>query len=192
MSTTPEALFVVVRDTDPDVLDSDELDVYQRRIAELKAWCESRQVRATRRNAQFAVEGRAGDPRGSLSNHGRQSGKDAAAAAEREQICTSMPGFEDALADGEVSPVTSTRSRRRQETWTTKLAPSSRRPSRRSPRTTPRAKTVDPVRQGLPRSRQVDPGPTQRRVPTSTNSKPSASSRRSHVGSTRRPGCTRP
>jgi hypothetical protein len=96
-------VFVVVRDTDPDVLESDALDVYQRRIAELLAWCASRQVCATRRQRRLAGEGRAGDPQGSLSNHGRQSGRDAAAAAEREQVCTHLPGFEDALADGDVS-----------------------------------------------------------------------------------------
>jgi hypothetical protein len=38
-----------------------------------------------------------------LSRHGRQSGKDAAAANEREIVCTSLPAFEEALADGSVS-----------------------------------------------------------------------------------------
>ena len=100
---TVDDVFGDVRDTDPDVLDADELDVYLRRVSELKAWCDSRQVRATRRQRALAAQGRAGDPRGSLSNHGRQSGRDAAAAAEREQVCTAMPGFEDALATGDVS-----------------------------------------------------------------------------------------
>jgi hypothetical protein len=102
-TTSVDDLFRVVRDTDPDVLDSDELDVYLRRVAELNAWCESRQIRATRRQRALASEGRATDPRGSLSNHGRQSGQAAAAAAEREQVCSTMPGFEDALANGEVA-----------------------------------------------------------------------------------------
>ena len=105
MQTTSsvDAVFAVVRDTDPDVLDAAELDGYQRQLAQLRSWCESRQVRATRRQRRLAAEGRAGDPRGSLSNHGRRSGKDAAAAAEREQVCSHLPGFEDALADGAIS-----------------------------------------------------------------------------------------
>jgi hypothetical protein len=102
-TTSVDDVFRSLRDTDPDVLDSDELDAYLRRLSELKAWCESRQVRATRRQRQLAADGRAGDPRGSLSNHGRQSGKEAAAAAEREQVCSTMPGFEDALENGEVT-----------------------------------------------------------------------------------------
>jgi hypothetical protein len=103
MSNTIEELFGLVRDTDPGVLDSDELDSYVRSIAELKAWCDARQVKATRRQRELAAAGRATEPRNSLANHGRQSGRDAAAAAEREQVCNAMPGFEEALGDGEVS-----------------------------------------------------------------------------------------
>jgi hypothetical protein len=98
-----DAVYAQVRDTDPETLDSEGLDDYLARVAELKAWCDARQVRATRRQRRLAEEGRASDPRHSLSKHGRQSSKDAKAAAEREQVCTAMPGFEDALADGAVS-----------------------------------------------------------------------------------------
>jgi hypothetical protein len=92
-----------VRDTDPEVLDSDELDAYLRHVAELKAWCDARQVRATRRQRSLAEQGRAADPRSSLSNHGRTSTKEAQTASEREQVCTALPGFEDALADGTIA-----------------------------------------------------------------------------------------
>ncbi len=103
MQTPPDVAYRVVRDTDPDVLDAHELDVYQRRIAELRAWCDARLVRATRRQRALATQGRAADPRSSLSNHGRQSSKDARASSEREAVCTALPGFEDALAGGEVA-----------------------------------------------------------------------------------------
>ena len=97
------AAFAVVRDSDPDVLDSDELSVYLDAVSQVRAWCDARQVRATRRQRQLAVEGRATEPEHALSNHGRQSSKDAKAAAEREQVCTAMPGFEDALDNGAVT-----------------------------------------------------------------------------------------
>ena len=103
MKRPPDAVYRHVRDVDPDVLDSDGLDAYQRAIAELQAWCDARQVRASRRQRVLASEGRAADPVDTLSRHGRQSGKDAKAATERESVCTAMPGFEDALADGSVS-----------------------------------------------------------------------------------------
>ncbi len=103
MRNTPDKAYAAVRDTDPDVLDADELDAYLRHVAQLRAWCDARQVRATRRQRALASEGRAADPRSSLSNHGRQSSKDAKAAAERELVCTELDGFEAALADGDVS-----------------------------------------------------------------------------------------
>ncbi len=99
----PDAVYVLVRDTDPDVLDAEGLAGYIAKIAELRAWCDARQVRATRRQRQLAAEGRAADPRSSLTRHGRQSSKDAAAAGEREAVCSSLPGFEDALGAGSVS-----------------------------------------------------------------------------------------
>ena len=98
-----DAWFVSVRDTDPDVLDADELDEFITRVAELRAWCDARQVRATRRQRALASEGRAAEPRSSLTNHGRTSGKDAATADQREQVCADLPGFEDALADGTIA-----------------------------------------------------------------------------------------
>lgn len=103
MRHPPDELFRLVSDTDPDVSDADELDTYIRHVADLKAWCDARLVRATRRQRALAAEGRAADPRSSLSAHGRTSSKEAAAAADREAVCTSMPGFEEALAGGEVS-----------------------------------------------------------------------------------------
>jgi hypothetical protein len=103
MRQPPDNLFRLVRDTDPDVLDTDDLATYMRHVADLKAWCDARLVRATRRQRTLATEGHAGDPRSLLSRHGRTSSKEAAAAAGREQVCTTMPGFEDALTNGTVS-----------------------------------------------------------------------------------------
>ena len=103
MRHPPDDVFRLVRDTDPDVLDADEVDSFIRHVADLKAWCDARLVRATRRQRALAAEGRAADPRSSLCNHGRTSSKEAAAAAGREEVCTTMPAFEDALVDGTVS-----------------------------------------------------------------------------------------
>jgi hypothetical protein len=103
VKSPPDEVYAAVRDTDPDVLDADGLAVLLRQFAELRAWCDARQVRATRRQRALAAEGRANEPRGSLANHGRQSTREAAAADEREAVCSAMPGFEDALADGAVS-----------------------------------------------------------------------------------------
>ena len=103
MNSPPDAVYAEVRDTDPDTLEPVELDAYLRRVAELRAWCDARQVRATRRQRALAAAGRGADPRHALSNHGRQSSRDAHAADEREAVCSTMPGFEEALGAGEVS-----------------------------------------------------------------------------------------
>jgi hypothetical protein len=103
MTSPPDAVYAAVRDTDPDVLDADELDRFTRHVAELKAWCDARQVRATRRQRQLETDGHAAEPRNTLTHHGRQSSKDARAAAEREIVCTTMPAIEHALAEGAVS-----------------------------------------------------------------------------------------
>jgi hypothetical protein len=84
-------------------MDSDELAELTRQIAGLKAWCEALQVRVTRRQRQLASEGRAEPPRDNLFRNGRQSAEDAKASDEREQVCTGMPQFEDALATGAVT-----------------------------------------------------------------------------------------
>ena len=97
------AALAVVRDSDPDVLDNDELSAYLDAVSQVRAWCDARQVRATRRQRQLAAQGRATQPEHALSNHGRQSSKDAKTAAEREEVCTSMPVFEDALDQGTVT-----------------------------------------------------------------------------------------
>lgn len=98
-----DALYKVLRAADPDVMESDELAVLTSQIAQLKSWCDSLQVRATRSQRRLAADGRADDPRNTLSRHGRNSSKDARAAAERERVCTSLAGFEEALTAGAIA-----------------------------------------------------------------------------------------
>ena len=99
----PVAAFAALRAAEPDVMDRDELAVLTTQIAAHKAWCESLQVRVTRRQRALAEQGRAEAPRDLLAREGRQSGKDARTADERERVCSVLPGFEDALAAGTVS-----------------------------------------------------------------------------------------
>ena len=98
-----DAVLAVLRSADPDVMDRDELAVLTGRLAAHQAWCDALKVRITRRQRQLAGEGRAEPPHDLLSRHGRESSKRGKAAAEREQVCTAMPAFEDALGSGAVS-----------------------------------------------------------------------------------------
>lgn len=101
--TRIDAVFSVLSGADPDVMDADELELLTARIAQLKGWCDSLQVRLTRRQRSLAAEGRAAAPRDTLSKQGRHSSKDAKAIDNRETICSALPSFEDALTNGAVS-----------------------------------------------------------------------------------------
>jgi hypothetical protein len=103
MSTDPDAAFAALRTAEPDVLDRDGLAELARSITALRAWVDSVQVRVTRRQRQLAIEGRGEAPKDLLAREGRQSGKEARAADEREHICTALPSFEEALSNGNVS-----------------------------------------------------------------------------------------
>ena len=103
MSTDPDAAFAALRAAEPDVLDRDGLAELARSITTLRAWVDSVQVRVTRRQRQLAAEGRAEAPKDLLAREGRQSGKEARAADEREHVCTALPSFEAALSNGSVS-----------------------------------------------------------------------------------------
>ncbi|MDJ0770813.1 MAG: HNH endonuclease [Ilumatobacter sp.] len=103
MRHPPDAVYAEVRDTDPDVLDADGLTAHVGRLAVLRAWLDAEQVRSTRAQRRLAEQGRAADPASSLARDSKQSSKEAKAAAEREEVCSAMPGFEDALTAGEVS-----------------------------------------------------------------------------------------
>jgi hypothetical protein len=103
MSPPDTDSYAVLCAADPDLMDRDELAVLTNHLAQHQAWCDAIKVRVTRRQRQLAAEGRAEPARDLLSRHGRQSSKDAKAAADREQVCTSLPSFEDALAAGMVS-----------------------------------------------------------------------------------------
>ena len=102
-TTDTDAAYAALRAADPDVMDRDELVEYIRDVASLKSWCDSLNVRATRRQRKLASEGRAEAPKDVLAREGGQSGKDARTTDDRERVCTALPNFEDALALGSVS-----------------------------------------------------------------------------------------
>ena len=99
----PDAAFAVVRAADSEVMDRDELAEVTKHIAQLTSWVDSVKVRVTRRQRQLAEEGRAEPPADLLARAGGQSSRDARTADDREQVCSNLPNFEEALAAGAVS-----------------------------------------------------------------------------------------
>src|SRR5262245_40307498 len=99
----PAAALAVLLDADPDVLDRDGLAAVTRQMAQLSSWLNAYKVRVTRRQRQLAEEGRGEPPVDLLAREGGESGRDARTADDREQVCSALPNFEDALAAGDVS-----------------------------------------------------------------------------------------
>ena len=88
---------------DPDVVERDELAHLIASASRVRAMLDGFDVRCARRSRALADEGRA-EPPGSMFNRaGNRSSKQSKEIADRSSACDAMPGFEDALNDGEVS-----------------------------------------------------------------------------------------
>ncbi len=88
---------------DPDVVERDELADLIASASRVRAMLDGFDVKCARRSRALADEGRA-EPPGSMFNRaGNRSSKQSKSITDRSSACDAMPGFEDALNDGEVS-----------------------------------------------------------------------------------------
>lgn len=69
----------------------------------LRSWLDAFDARIALQAARLAEQGGCEAPAAVLAGDGRRSVKDAAAAAQRGQVCDLLPGVHDALAAGELS-----------------------------------------------------------------------------------------
>ena len=88
---------------DVESVDADGLQRLVRGLGGVRAWVDAFEVRCARRSKVLAARGRCGPAESTLTDQGRRSGRDAAAAADRERVCDQMGSFENALAEGRVS-----------------------------------------------------------------------------------------
>lgn len=102
-SPAADTAIEALRDADPDVMERDQLAGVVDSVRQVRAWCDSIEVRVSRRTRDLAAEGRSEAPESLLTGGGRNSTKDAHAAGEREQVCGQMPAFEEALGAGTVT-----------------------------------------------------------------------------------------
>lgn len=101
----PEITALVARvvEVAPEELDRAACTALMRDIRRVRGWLDAVEIRATRQIKALAVEGRAEPAQSALSGPGGHSGSEAKEACEREEIADALPGFERALADGEVT-----------------------------------------------------------------------------------------
>ena len=105
-------------------MDRDEFAEVTKHIAQLTSWVDSVKVRVTRRQRQLADQGRAEPPADLLRVRAASPG-DARTADDREQVCSILPNFEEALAAGAVSAGHVDGSRPRCGAWIRSPPPSS-------------------------------------------------------------------
>ena len=69
----------------------------------VRGWVDAVDVAIARRTRELAAEGRSESAAEVLTGYGRRSTRETRAASDRSEVCEQMPGFETALADGDVS-----------------------------------------------------------------------------------------
>ncbi|HEX4983980.1 MAG TPA: DUF222 domain-containing protein [Ilumatobacteraceae bacterium] len=69
----------------------------------VRGWVDAVDVAIARRSRELAAEGRSESAAEVLTGHGRRSTRDTKAVSDRSEVCEQMPGFEAALAAGDVS-----------------------------------------------------------------------------------------
>ena len=69
----------------------------------VRGWVDAVDVAIARRSHELAAEGRSESATEVLTGYGRRSTRETKAASDRSEVCEQMPGFESALAAGDVS-----------------------------------------------------------------------------------------
>ncbi len=102
-TTTAEAAWRAVSNTDPSDLDRAGIAEFLRSIASVRAACDAAEVLAVRRTRDLSAAGASAPAEQVLTDNTGRSGKSARQAATREKACESMPAFEAGLTDGRLS-----------------------------------------------------------------------------------------
>ncbi len=94
------AAVTALLECDPDVCSGSELGELSRHSSALRAFADYVDVRINRRSVELAAAGAADTGTHALIDEGRLSGKEAEATGGRDRVCTELPQFDDALAEG--------------------------------------------------------------------------------------------
>ncbi|MDX2379217.1 MAG: HNH endonuclease, partial [Acidimicrobiia bacterium] len=87
----------------PEELGRDGCNARLRDLSRLRSWLAADELRTARQLKMLAAEGKAEPVESALAGQGGRSSSGARDTSDREEIADEMPGFEEALADGEVT-----------------------------------------------------------------------------------------
>ncbi len=98
-----EALLARLSAGSPEELDRDGCNARLRDLSRLRSWLAADELRTTRQLKALAAEGRAEPVEAALTDNAGQSASEARDTSDREEIAEALSGFEEALAEGEVT-----------------------------------------------------------------------------------------
>lgn len=97
-----DAAWAAVRAAEPDCLDRDEVEAVIGDVRRVRAGLDGVERRCVRRLRELEAAGESGPAESVLSNAGGRSGRYAAAAAGRDDLCEESPEVADALDEGAI------------------------------------------------------------------------------------------
>lgn len=87
----------------PATMNRDELAEHLAHLRVVRSWVDAAEIEANRRARELAAAGSAGSAEAAHVRAGQRSEREARAVTDRAVVCDEMPGFEAALASGDVA-----------------------------------------------------------------------------------------
>lgn len=98
-----DAAYSAVVSAQPATMNRDELAEHLAHLRVVRSWVDAAEIAANRRARELADAGSAGSAEAAHVRAGQRSEREARAVTDRADVCDQMPGFESALASGDVS-----------------------------------------------------------------------------------------
>ena len=98
-----DTAFEAVSLAQPATMNRDELAEHLAHLRVVRSWVDAAEIAANRRGRELAAAGSSGSAEAAHIRAGQRSEREARAVTNRADLCDQMPGFETALAAGDVS-----------------------------------------------------------------------------------------
>lgn len=101
--STADGAYQAAVSAQPAAMNREELAAHLTNLRVVRSWVDAAEIAANRRGQELAAVGSAGSAESAHVRAGQRSEREARAVTGRVDVCDQMPGFESALAAGEVS-----------------------------------------------------------------------------------------
>jgi hypothetical protein len=98
-----DTAYAAASSAQPATMNRDELAKHLAHLRVIRSWTDAAEIAANRRGRELAAAGSSGSAEAAHIRTGQRSEREARAVTDRADLCDQMPGFESALAAGDVS-----------------------------------------------------------------------------------------